>query len=100
MATTIPIEIVYEILSYDERFAIRSGKLMNRISKNDKRYRILKKIPLKNYSLWHSGYFVCLYISKTKKYMFLVNDNNNFCNLYLEKFKEYGYRSSYIELLY
>ena len=52
----LPIETVFEIISYDDRFVVRNYKLMNRISKNDFRYKIIRKVPLKYYSYWHEGY--------------------------------------------
>ena len=39
----LPIEIVKHIISYDKRFIIRNGGILqiNQIDKNDKRYNML-----------------------------------------------------------
>jgi hypothetical protein len=46
-----PLEIVKHIISYDKRFIIRHGKIIqiNQIDKNDKRYNLLLNIPEKEY---------------------------------------------------
>lgn len=45
----IPLDIVKHILSYDIRFVIRDGKIIqiNKISENDERYEMLYRIPMK-----------------------------------------------------
>ena len=47
----IPLDIVKHILSYDIRFVIRDGKIIqiNKISENDERYEMLYRIPMKEY---------------------------------------------------
>jgi hypothetical protein len=41
----LPSEIVRIILEYDGKIAYRTGKYIDRIPKNDKRYRLIRKIP-------------------------------------------------------
>jgi len=43
-----PLDIIYYILTFDERFIIRNNKLIiiNKISSTDNRYLLLKNIPL------------------------------------------------------
>ena len=43
----LPLEVIYNILTYDKRFVVRDGKLItiNKIHKNDNRFDILSKKP-------------------------------------------------------
>ncbi len=41
----LPQDIVYHILSYNDKIKYRNGKYMNQISKEDERYNLLMKIP-------------------------------------------------------
>ena len=41
----LPSEIVHRILEYDGRIKYRNGKYMNRICKDDERYKMIKTIP-------------------------------------------------------
>jgi hypothetical protein len=41
----LPCEIIHHIFSYTDTIVYRYGKCMNRISKNDKRYKIVMSIP-------------------------------------------------------
>lgn len=43
----LPLDIVKHILEFDERFVIRTGKIMNRIDKHDYRKQLLLEIPPK-----------------------------------------------------
>jgi hypothetical protein len=54
------MDIVEHILSYNENLKPRNGKYMGQISKTDKRYELLHKIPRKIYTMDDSryGYFV------------------------------------------
>ena len=58
-----PLEIVHRILEYDGRIKYRNGKYMNQISKSDKRYELLIKIPRKTTKLYR-GYGDVLHVSK------------------------------------
>ena len=41
----LPHDIIHHILSYNDTIKYRNGKYMNQICKNDKRYKLLLKIP-------------------------------------------------------
>ena len=43
----LPTDIIHYILSYNETLKHRNGKYMGQISKSDKRYELLLKIPRK-----------------------------------------------------
>ena len=47
----LPFDIIKSILTYDNRFVIRKGKiiLIKKIEKNDERYNLLLKMPEKEY---------------------------------------------------
>ena len=74
----IPNDILYEILSYDDRFYLSKGKLFSCFSKKDHRYTLLSKIPKIN-CIWNLKYsygniisymsFI-VYLSKNKKNRF------------------------------
>lgn len=54
---TLPLDVVKKILEYDERFVIRTGKIMKRICKNDYRKKLLLEIPPKfHYELFDLTY--------------------------------------------
>jgi len=42
---SLPEDIVYHILSYNDAIKYRNGKYMDQICKNDKRYKLLLNIP-------------------------------------------------------
>ena len=48
----LPMDLVKHCLSYDKRFVIRKGSIVqiNRLCKNDIRYRTLEKIPIIEYN--------------------------------------------------
>jgi len=57
--SSLPLDIIRHILSYNETLKYRSGKYMVQISKSDKRYELLLKIPRKIYKIaTNYGYFV------------------------------------------
>ena len=62
-ADRLPLELVHRILEYDGRIKYRNGKYMNQISKSDKRYELLLKIPRKTTTLYR-GYGVILHVSE------------------------------------
>jgi hypothetical protein len=43
---TLPLDVVKYCLTFDQRFRIRKGEIVQRIPKNDERYSILKEKPL------------------------------------------------------
>jgi len=54
--SSLPLDIVHHILSYNENIKLRNGKYMGQILKTDKRYELLLKIPRKFYnanSIYH-----------------------------------------------
>ena len=61
-----PLEIVHRILEYDGRIKYRHGKYMNQISKSDKRYELLLKIPRKT-TMGYRGYGVILHVNERLK---------------------------------
>ena len=57
--SSLPTDIIYHILSYNENFKMRNGKYMGQISKSDKRYELLLKISRKIYKICtNHAYFV------------------------------------------
>jgi hypothetical protein len=48
--SSLPTDIVHHILSYNENMKLRNGKYMGQVSKTDKRYELLLKIPRKFYN--------------------------------------------------
>ena len=53
---TLPTELNYLVLEYAGKVRIRNGKYMNQIPKDDPRYDILKRLPLKkgSYNMIHN----------------------------------------------
>ena len=41
----LPEDVVFHILSYNDRIKYRNGKYINQICKDDKRYKLLLRIP-------------------------------------------------------
>jgi len=74
----IPNDILYEILSYDDRFYLCKGILISCFSKKDHRYTLLSKIPKIN-CIWNLKYYheniisymvFIIFLSKNKKNRF------------------------------
>ena len=85
----IPNDILYEILSYDDRFYLSKGTLFSCFSKKDHRYNLLSKIPKIN-CIWNLKYYhgniinymvFIVFLSKNKKNRFSLsyyhNENEN-----------------------
>jgi hypothetical protein len=72
----IPLEIVKHILSYDKRFVIRNGKIIqiNRIDHNDKRYQLLMKLPVKEYYPINNITYLYLSINDEKDFFITYKD--------------------------
>ena len=61
--SSLPIDIIHHILSYNETLKYRNGKYIGQISKTDKRYNLLLKIRRKTLKMYNnSGYF--LYVNR------------------------------------
>ena len=73
----LPIEIVKHIISYDKRFIIRKGKIIqiNPIDKNDKRYNLLESIKQKQYNINDNSSSVYLNINSFKDFYIYYCDN-------------------------
>lgn len=56
--SSLPIDIIHHILSYNETLKFRNGTYMGQISKLDKRYELLLKIPRTFYGFWPNSYYV------------------------------------------
>ena len=73
----LPIEIVKHIISYDKRFIIRKGKIIEikRIDKNDKRYELLESIKKKEYNVIEKSSSVYITINSQKDYCIKYSEN-------------------------
>jgi len=71
-----PLEIVKHIISYDKRFIIRHGKIIqiNHINKSDKRYNLLELINLKYFDIYDNS--SCVYIK--------INSHKDLCIKYCD----------------
>jgi len=74
---TLPVEIVKHIISYDKRFIIRKGKIIqiNQIDKNDKRYNLLESIKQKQHNINDNSSCVYLKINYCKDFCIYYCDN-------------------------
>uniref|UniRef100_A0A6C0DAB4 Uncharacterized protein n=1 Tax=viral metagenome TaxID=1070528 RepID=A0A6C0DAB4_9ZZZZ len=74
----LPIEIVKHIISYDKRFIIRHGKIIqiNQIDKNDKRRDLLVGIKKINYNANDNSSYVYLNINSHKSFYIMYFDSN------------------------
>lgn len=66
----LPMEIIKYILSFDRRFVIRNGKIIqiNRIEKTNQIYNLLLTIPEKNYDPDDQVTYVYMNINEEKDY--------------------------------
>ena len=73
----LPLEIVKHIITYDKRFIIRRGKIIqiNPIDKNDKRYNLLESIKQKQYNINDNSSSVYLNINSCKDFCIYYCDN-------------------------
>lgn len=79
----LPLDVIIYILQYEGRFIIKKGKILNyyQILKNDPRYDMLLKIPIKIYNSRDNYYYVELLIEFDSfyngfKYIKLSSNNN------------------------
>lgn len=97
----LPHELIHKIINYTNVITYRYGKYINKISKNDERYKLLDKIPrpikvgnkkvlvkLMNYSHYEPhGYFIEYsfedYIKVTIK--FIVRTTDGIDRIFVEK---------------
>ena len=89
----LPHDIIHHILSYTDTIKYRNGKYMNQICKNDKRYKLLLKIPpiTKEY-FNHNIYKMFFRPTYTKLYIEQINNeiHYTFCyNILLHPEKKY-----------
>jgi len=83
MAVTIPMDIVRNILGYDNRVVFRGKEIIqiNKIDKNDERYNILSRIP-KVKCIVGVDYWLDLPIANTKRQYLM----QYVCNFYKSYF--------------
>jgi len=96
---TLPMDIIYHILSYDIRFTIRKGNILkiNKIHNIERTYEILSTIPNKNYDPEEDMMFVYLGINSSKNFILtyknseinidtLFYKNDRFCYMEMNKY--------------
>ena len=80
----LPLDCINEILSYDERFAIRRGIPVDRILKTDERYRLLLSMPLKKYNHPYSKssrVYIIINPNKDLSISYNIVNNNHWINV-------------------
>ena len=79
----LPLEIIHHVLTFDRRFVLRNGKLeqINLISKEDKRYDMLREIPSKVFDPNDGTTYVYLNIDDEKD-IYIVHVPNYNCIQY------------------
>lgn len=72
----LPMDVVFEILSYNRNFVIKKGKLVqiNRFSSDDYRYEMLHYIPQKNVDYDDNITFVYLKVNEDKSLYVVYKD--------------------------
>jgi tyrosine-protein phosphatase YwqE len=79
----LPEDVVHHILLYIDTIKYRNGKYMNQISKNDKRYELLRRIPRMNvwdvnvYEIFIYGHVYDEIIYKSTNTAFYVDLEND-----------------------
>lgn len=66
---SLPKVIVHHILSYTSNFKLRNGKYMGQISKKDKRYKMLQKIPRVFDHICNNHFYI---LTVNKKFIIIV----------------------------
>ena len=69
--STLPTELLHQILVYDGSIAYRNGKYMNQLPKTDKRFQLLTTIPMPHIHLVPGGFDAT--IRFVGNYMFIVH---------------------------
>lgn len=84
LSLSLPKDILINILSFDDRFIVKKGKILpnNKLSKNDNRYNLLLTIPIKKYNRredkWEVDLNICFSShDKGYKYMKLLSTEYN-----------------------
>ena len=82
----LPIEIIHHILTYDGTILReRNGKYMKQIVKSDKRYEVLKQIPIKHVIFHHDmGTYVYVRFTANNLAMTMTEYSNHLnMNIYI-----------------
>lgn len=83
----LPDDMINHVFEYDERYVIRVGKIIRRISKTDERYELLKMIPTKSEIIDRDTqtYYVFTHTSIIKPYerMDRVYEDKDYCICYI-----------------
>lgn len=87
--SNLPYDIIKYILLYDNHFILRNNKIIciNKISKNDNRYKKLKDIP-KIYQMNEKSYNVILGNNKIR---FVLGFSNKFVHEWFYYFHTFNY---------
>ena len=75
----LPIELINIIINYTDVIVCRNGQYLNRITKDDKRYNIIKKIKVPIY-FGNNIFYFRFYINNNKRVLVMehkYNSNNN-----------------------
>lgn len=92
MMNYLPLDIVNYILSFDRRFVIRKGKILQikKIEKNDSRYDLLLKIPqVVRYRTVVLTIIKFKFLSKNRPKRYIINKSENSYYGYIEGNDDY-----------